>query len=145
MSGVMPRHGRFELSRMCLERSRSDTPSQGHPRARPQPLDEGLPLLVDRAVENQMRIIAPRQEALKAGQGGTARHPEKNGARTPVSINATLRRMKARMTSSPISADPMTIARRCGHRRAGATHPSDPPRLLTSEGRPASWLTSPVK
>jgi hypothetical protein len=61
----------------------------------------------------------------------------------PDSIRLTRRRMNARMTISPISAEPIMSARKCAASNGTAVQPSKPARPQAKISCPASWLTSP--
>ena len=69
--------------------------------------------------------------------------PTSTAPAPPSSISPTRRRMNARMTISPTSAEPIISARICAASNGNAVQPSVPALPQASVSRPASWLTSP--
>ncbi len=86
-----------------------------------EPLDQRAALLAMR-VEGGMRIAVAREETLEAREIGVAGNPTSTEPTASASISPTRRRMSARITTSPISAEPMIRRPEMGavERRRGA-------------------------
>jgi hypothetical protein len=93
-------------------------------------LDQSPSFAVGVDVNHEMGIAAATEKTLQPAP--------------PSAISPTRRKMSARITTSPTSADPIIKARKWAASNGKAVQPCGPARPPAIDGRPASWFTSPL-